>query len=74
MPVYDVPEDAGPFVVVTSKGEFAVADVAAMEMGAKGAKLGLLFIPCRDEAQAEAVAEMLNAGEHDGAVQVDLLG
>ncbi|MEM8875930.1 MAG: hypothetical protein AAGD32_16910, partial [Planctomycetota bacterium] len=62
--MYDVPEDAGPFVVVTSKGEFAVADVAAMEMGAQAAKLGLLFIPCRDEAQAEVLAEQRNSGEH----------
>ncbi|MEM6561189.1 MAG: hypothetical protein AAF656_06290 [Planctomycetota bacterium] len=74
MPVYQVPDDAGPFVVVTSKGEFAVADIAAAELGTQAAKLGLLFIPCRDEHQAEALAEQLNAGEHDGAVQVDLLG
>lgn len=73
MPIYEVPEDGGPYVVVSSKGEFAVTDVAAMDMGRNAAKLGLLFIPCRDEAQAEEIAEQLNSGEHEGTVQVDLL-
>ena len=74
MPIYQVPEDAGPFVVVRSKaGDWAVAEAALAEAGKTAAKLGAVFIPCRDERQAEAVAEQLNAGDHDGAVQVDLL-
>ena len=74
MPVYEVPEDAGPFVVVRGKsGDWAVAEAALAEAGKVAAKLGAVFIPCRDEAQAEEVAAKLNAGEHDGQVRVDLL-
>ena len=74
MPVYSVPEDGGPYLVVSSKGDYAVADAAALQMGKNAAKLGLLFIPCKDEPQAEALAEKLNTGDHDGTVRVDLLG
>ena len=74
MPIYAIPEDAGPFVVVESRdGGFAVADEAAAAAGPNAAKLGLVFIPCRDEAQANAIRDRLNRGEHDGTIQVDLL-
>ena len=77
MPIYQIPEEAGPFIVVQGRdGGFAVAEARAVltEMApAQAAKLGLVFIPCRDEQQAEAVAERLNAGEHDGQIQVDLI-
>lgn len=68
MPVYTVPPNSGPFVVVRGKdGEYAVADQhAATDKTA-------LFIPCRDEPQAIAVRDQLNAGDHDGTVRVDLL-
>ena len=75
MPIYTIPDDAGPFVVVESKdGSFAVADERVREGGATAAKLGFVFIPCRDEQQAHEVAGRLNRGEHDGTIQVDLLG
>ncbi len=74
MPIYAIPEDAGPFMVVESRdGGFAVADERAVGDPATSAKLGFVFIPCRDEAQAHDVADRLNRAEHDGTVQVDLL-
>ena len=74
MPIYEVPDDSGPFVVVRGKaGDFAVAEAALADAGKTAAKLGAVFIPCRDEQQAEALADRLNAGDHDGRVQVDLL-
>lgn len=74
MPVYPIPPDAGPFTVVQAGDRsFAVADERAVGDPARAAKLGLVFIPCRDEEQARALAERLNRGEHEGAVQVDLL-
>ena len=73
MPVYAIPQDSGPFVVVRgSDGGFAVADASVAGAGKNAAKLGFVFIPCRDEAQAEAVCDTLNAGGHGGSVQVDL--
>jgi len=80
MPIYEVPEDAGPFAVVqASDRSFAVADVRALEAGIaekEAVKLGLLIIPCRSEQQAEDVARQLNV-EGDArppTIQVDLLG
>src|SRR5690606_23026208 len=74
MPIYPIPEDAGPFVVVESRdGGFAVADEAAAAAGPNAAKLGLVFIPCRDETQAVELRDRLNRGDHEGTVQVDLL-
>lgn len=74
MPIYPIPQDAGPFIVVASRdGGFAVADETAAGAGPEAAKLGLVFIPCRDEAQAIEIRDRLNRGDHDGTVQVDLL-
>ena len=74
MPTYPIPDDSGPFVVVRGNdGGFAVADEAAAGGGKNAAKLGLVFIPCRDEPQAEQLRDKLNAGDHDGTVQVDLI-
>ena len=54
MPIYSIPEDSGPFVTVRGNdGQFAVAEEAAAGGGKNAAKLGLVFIPCRDEPQAE---------------------
>lgn len=73
MPVYPIPEDAGPFVVVQSKdGGFAVADERAAVVGDDAAKLGLVFIPCRDEPQSQEIRDRLNRGDHGGTIQVDL--
>lgn len=74
MPVYSIPEEAGPFVVVEARdGGFAVADEPAAAAGPDAAKLGMIFIPCRDEAQAIEIRDLLNRGDHDGTIQVDLL-
>lgn len=74
MPIYTIPPDAGPFTVVQGADKsFAVADERGMGEAATAAKLGFVFIPCRDEQQAAALSEKLNRGEHDGTVQVDLL-
>ena len=74
MPIYNIPQDSGPFVVVRGNdGQFAVAEEAAAGGGKNAAKLGLVFIPCRDEPQAETIRDKLNAGDHDGTVQVNLL-
>ena len=68
MPVYSIPDDAGPFVVVRGNdGNFAVAD----ERATGGP--GHVFIPCRDEAQAKELCDRLSRGDHDGTVQVNLL-
>ena len=74
MPIYSIPEDSGPFVVVRGNdGQFAVAEEAAAGGGKNAAKLGMVFIPCRDEPQADTIRDKLNGGDHDGTVQVDLL-
>ena len=74
MPVYTIPPESGPFIVVQAPdGGFAVADERAVGDPATAAKLGFVFIPCRDEAQAHDVSDRLNRGEHDGTIQVDLL-
>jgi hypothetical protein len=74
MPIYTIPPDSGPFAVVRGPdGGFAVAEERTVGDHAQAAKLGFIFIPCRDEAQARALADRLNRGEHDGTVQVDLL-
>ena len=74
MPVYTIPPNSGPFAVVQAPdGSFAVAEERAMGDPATSAKLGFVFIPCRDQLQAEALAAKLNGGEHDGTLQVDLL-
>ena len=74
MPVYEVPRDDRPYVVVENgAGEAAVVEAALAAAGKRGAKLGGVFIPCRDRPQAEALAEKLNTGDHDGTVRVDLL-
>jgi hypothetical protein len=74
MPIYQVPEDAGPFVIVHDKaGEPAVAEEHLAAAGKRGAKLGGVFIPCRDNDQAAEVLEKLTTGDHNGQVQVDLL-
>lgn len=74
MPIYPIPDKAGPFMVVQAKdGGFAIAEERAAEAGSDAAKLGLVFIPCRDEAQAIEIRDRLNRGEHDGSIQVDLL-
>ena len=56
MPIYEVPEDAGPFAVVQAADRsFAVADERILQLGMdrkSAAKLGLVLIPCRDEQQA----------------------
>ena len=66
MPVYTIPDHSGPFAVAKgSDGSFGV-------VGAKRTGPAAVFIPCRDEAQAEAVRERLNAGGHDGTIRVDL--
>lgn len=74
MPIYTIPPGAGPFTVVQGPDKsFAVAEARAVGDPATAAKLGFIFIPCRDEQQAVALAEKLNRGKHDGTVQVDLL-
>ncbi len=74
MPIYTIPPDSGPFVVVQAPDKsFAVIDQRAVGDPATAAKLGFLFIPCRDEPQATEIADRLNRGDHDGTIQVDLL-
>ena len=74
MPVYTVPQDAGPFVVARSRdGEFTVVEEAALSPLPAAALRVPLVIPCRDEPQARGLCEQLNRREHDGTVQVDLL-
>lgn len=67
MPVYPIPDNAGPFVVARSPdGGFNVAEAS----DPKGRPR--VVIPCRDEAQATQVLDRLAAGDHGGSVQVDL--
>jgi hypothetical protein len=74
MPVYTIPPGAGPFAVVEAPDKtFAVAEERALADPATSAKLGLVFIPCRDHQQAADIVERLNRGDHDGTIQVDLL-
>ena len=75
MPIYTIPPNAKAFEVVQgSDGGFAVAESRAVGAdAATAAKLGFVFIPCRDEAQAREVADRLNRGDHDGTIRVDLL-
>ena len=79
MPIYEIPAESGPFAVVRSAdGSFAVADERILQMGMDpktAVKLGLILIPCKDESQAEQVAEELAAGDpsEERTVQVDLL-
>lgn len=75
MPIYTIPPQAKSFAVVRgADGSFAVAEERAFGGDVSTAsKLGFVFIPCRDEPQAIALAEKLNRGEHDGTVQVNLL-
>ena len=74
MPIYTIPPDAGPFTVVEAPDKsYAVTEVRAVDDAASAAKLGFLFISCRDRAQAQDVCARLNRGEHDGTIQVDLL-
>ncbi len=67
MPIYPVPPEIKQFVVVRGDdGSFAVAD--------EGRPPGRgFFAPCRDELQAIKLCDLLNKGEHDGRVQIDLL-
>ncbi|MEM1012619.1 MAG: hypothetical protein AAGI46_10430 [Planctomycetota bacterium] len=64
MPVYAVPPSLTKFVVAKgSDGSFVVTSETDRSF----------VIPCRDQAQAEAICSKLNAGDHDGTLQVDLL-
>lgn len=63
MPVYTIPKAATGWAVVRGKdGTYAVASADR-----------LVFIPCRDQPQAELLRDQLDRGEHDGTVRVDLL-
>src|SRR5688500_3861336 len=74
MPIYTIPPDAGPFTVVEAPDRsVAVADARAVKEPATAAKLGFVFIPCRSREQADALADRLNRGDHEGTVHVDLL-
>ena len=74
MPVYTIPPGSGPFLVVRgADGAYAVAEEPAAGRSATGGGAGRVFIHCRDEAQARAVCDRLNRGDHDGSIQVDVL-
>ena len=67
MPVYPIPDNAGPFVVARSPdGSFNVAEAGEPKGRPR------VVIPCRDEQQANDVRDQLAAGDHGGSVQVDL--
>lgn len=67
MPLYQIPASATRFEIARSKeGSFlVVSDTRGIEGVA---------IPCRDEAQANDVCARLNRQEHDGQIDVPLLG
>ena len=67
MPVYSVPPHLKQFAV--AKGSDGSWVVVADDDPDRA-----FVIPCRDEAQAREVREKLAAGEHEGTVQVNLLG
>ena len=67
MPIYAVPPHLKQFVV--AKGSDGSWIVVADDDASRS-----FVVPCRDEKQARHVRERLAAGDHDGTVQVDLLG
>ncbi len=67
MPVYQIPPSARRFEI--AKGKAGDLMVVSETTGGGG-----VAIPVGDAAQAEALCDRLNRGDHDGRVEVPLPG